>query len=113
MNEQQALGPNPEWEQDDAYQGAYEAACYGDELWDKEQYWRCEEMLETAMWDEETKHNFWLEFELLVCECDVNNRTVADTIHYLRQYQPRVPYSEVKNPTQKQINAFIRKVCNL
>ena len=108
MNAQQPLGPNPEWEQEDAYQKAYRAAGYGDDLFDQSLYYRMDQLLDTAMWDEETKHEFGssLPFEM-------TNGEMLDVIDYLWQHQPRVPFSEVKNPSQKEITAFIRKVCNL
>jgi hypothetical protein len=43
----------------------------------------------------------------------MSNGEMLDVIEYLWDYQPKTPFSEVKNPSQKQINAFIRKVCNL
>ena len=108
MNAQQPLGPNPEWEQEEAYQAAYRAAAYGDDLFDQSLYYRMDQLLDTAMWDEETKHEFGssLPFEM-------TNGEMLDVIDYLWQHQPRVPFSEVKNPSQKEITAFIRKVCNL
>jgi hypothetical protein len=108
MNAQQPLGPNPEWEQEDDFHAAYRAAGYGDNLFDQSLYYRMDQLLDTAMWDEETKHEFGssLPFEM-------TNGEMLDVIDYLWEHQPRTPFSEVKNPSQKEITAFIRKVCNL
>jgi len=109
----QPLGPDPDWDNDDAYQEAKENACHGDDLWDQAAYYKVEDLLNTTLWDDDTKDDFWLNWDNAVYAREVTNSVVQETIEYLYQYQPRVPFSQVKNPTQKQISAFIRKVCNL
>ena len=108
MNAQQPLGPPPQWEQEDAYQAAWRAAGYGDELYDTSLYYRIDSLLDTAMWDEDTKHEFGSELP-----AEMTNGEMMDVIDYLWDHQPKVPFSQVKNPSQKEISAFIRKVCNL
>lgn len=108
MNPQQPLGPNPEWEHEDAYREAWRAAGHRDELYDSSLVYKIEDRIDSALWDEETKHEFSISLPQFM-----TNGEMSDVLDYLWQYQPRTPYSQVKNPTQKQINAFIRKVCNL
>jgi len=100
---------NPEWEMEDAYNAAWREACPGDELYDTNLEYRLDMLLDTATWDDDTKH----EFGWRLPTHEMTNGELSDVIEYLLQYQPRTPFSEVKNPTQKQILAFIRKVCNL
>ena len=107
------LGPDPDWDNDDAYQVDKEHAGHGDDLWDQDAYYKVEDLLNTTLWDDDTKDDFWMNWDNAVDAREVTNAVVQEPIEYLYQYQPRVPFSEVKNPTQKQISAFIRKVCNL
>ena len=102
------LGPPPEWEHDEAYRAAWLEASRGDELYDDGLEYRISDLVDTATWDEETKHEFCVDLD-----DDMTNGQMQEVIEYLLQYQPRTPFSEVKNPTQKQISTFIRKVCNL
>ena len=104
----QPLGPNPEWEKEDAYHEAWREADHTDPLYEHGLVDKIENLLETTMWDEDTKNAFALELPLWM-----TNGEMKDVIDYLYEYQPRVPFSQVKNPSQKQITAFIRKVCNL
>lgn len=105
----QPLGPPPEWENEDAYNAAWEVASHGDELYEENLEFKIDNLLDTALWDDDTKHEFGWRLPL----GEMTNGEMQQVIDYLWQYQPRVPFSQVKNPTQKQISAFIQKVCNL
>jgi hypothetical protein len=99
---------NPEWEMEDAYNAAWREAGHTDDLYEHSLTWKIENLLETTLWDEDTKQSFALDLPLWM-----TNGEMQDLIDYLYEHQPRVPFSQVKNPSQKQISAFIRKVCNL
>ena len=106
-------GCNPEWEKDDAYREAWEVSTWGDELFDEKAYHRIDDLVETARWDDETKHRFMLAINCMD-EDEMTNLKVAKTLDYLRQYQPNYmgrPYTDITNPTQKQICSFITKLC--
>lgn len=108
MNEQQPLGPPPEWEEEDAYREAWRQAGRTDDLYDQALEYKLDAMIENATWDDDTKNEFALSLP-----DEMTNGEMVDVIEYLWQYQPKTPFSEVKNPSQKEISAFIRKVCNL
>ena len=99
---------NPEWELDEAYREAWLEAREGDSLYDNGLWLKVDRMIWSTTWDHDTKNEF-----LDSLPEDMSNGEREEVLDYLRQYQPRVPFTEVKNPSQKQINAFIRKVCNL
>ena len=104
-------GCNPEWEREEAYRNEWQHSAWGDELWDEGAYYKVEDLLNTALWEEETKHDFWINWDSAVFERELTNADVQKTIQYLYEYQPRVPFSQVKNPTQKQISSFLQKLC--
>lgn len=99
---------SPTNEDNEADEARYRAACYPDELYNPELHYKMHDLIETALWDDDTKHEFSCALPV-----HMSNGEMLDVIDYLWEYQPKTPFSEVKNPTQKQINAFIRKVCNL
>ena len=99
---------SPTNDDNEADEARYLCARYGDELFDDKLSHRIEELVESALWDEQTKHQFHCALPI-----DMSNGEMNEVIEYLWEYQPKTPFSEVKNPSQKQISAFIRKVCNL
>lgn len=99
---------SPTNEDNEADEARYRAARYPDELYNNELEYKIHDLVETALWDDDTKHEFSCALPV-----HMSNGEMLDVIDYLWEYQPKTPFSEVKNPTQKQINAFIRKVCNL
>lgn len=99
---------SPTNDDNEADEMRYLAARYGDELYNSGLSQNLEDLVESALWDEDTKHEFHCALPI-----DMSNGEMLDIIEYLWDYQPKTPFSEVKNPSQKQINAFIRKVCNL
>lgn len=97
----------PPEEEGHSYQEWAEAT-RGHELYNDDLEFRIDDRITTALWDEDTKHEFGVALPM-----NMSNGEMKSILAYLDQYQPSVPYSEVKNPTQKQISTFIRKVCNL
>lgn len=61
-------GCNPEWEREEAYRNEWQHSAWGDELWDEGAYYKVKDLLNTALWDEETKHDFWINWDSAVFE---------------------------------------------
>ena len=99
---------SPTNDDNEANESRYLLARYPDELYNDKLPEKIEDLVESALWDEHTKHEFHCALPV-----DMSNGEMLDVIEYLWEYQPKTPFSEVKNPTQKQIGTFIRKVCNL
>tara|TARA_R100001163_G_scaffold58040_1_gene46207 strand:+ start:257 stop:586 length:330 start_codon:yes stop_codon:yes gene_type:complete len=99
---------SPTNEDNEANEARYLLARYPDELYNDKLPQKIEDLVESALWDEQTKHEFHCALPV-----DMSNGEMLDVIEYLWDYQPKTPFSEIKNPTQKQIGTFIRKVCNL
>lgn len=85
----------------------------GDEDFDFAFFTRVEGMLQNSILDEESFENLGAVMDFLYYRDALTHNQLDEIRIYLTPLQRSVPYSQVKNPTQKQINAFIRKVCNL
>lgn len=85
----------------------------GDEDFDDAFFSRVEGMLQNSILDEDSFERLGATMDTLYYADELTHNQLDEIRIYLTPLQRSVPYSQVKNPTQKQINAFIRKVCNL
>lgn len=103
----QPLTP-PEEEERDWYQ-----IKVTDEGFDFSLYSRVDAMLQNAVLDEESYERLGRTLDELFFTDELTHDHLDEMRIYLTPLQRSVPYSQVKNPTQQQITAFIRKVANL
>ena len=102
---------SPTQEDNEADEKAYREAGPTDDLYDGELWNKVDELVESAKWDDDTKHEY-----MLALPDDLTNGQMLDCIEYLNQYQPwalGVPYKDIVNPSQKEIAKFIKTICNL
>ena len=103
----QPLTP-PEEEERDWY-----AIKVGDDDFNYALFNKVDAMLGNAVLDEDSHDRLAATLDALYYSNELTHDQLDEMRIYLTPLQRSVPYSQVKNPTQQQIPAFIRKVANL